>query len=258
MGLAGQHGPLAAASVGRFLTPSPLPGPLLFAEPLRRRMRVRFGELWIADSDDVVLLHEPGRYPVAYFPQHDVCPGVLIADGPVTRHPDLGAVTWLRVETAQHEVENAAWRYDSLPSHAAVLAGRVAFSWQAMTAFYEEDERIVGHATDFYHRVDIRATSRHLLVCDGERVVADTSRPLAVYRIGLRPALVCPPARHGRVGAAAHRWPNLLSLQGHSQLLQRRGADTRRLVLPQCLAGGGPGAQLGVLRSGQDRRVPRR
>ena len=187
MGLAGQHGPLAAASVGRFLTPSPLPGPLLFAEPLRRRMRVRLGELWIADSDDVVLLHEPGRYPVAYFPQHDVCAGVLIADGPVTRHPDLGAVTWLRIETAQHEVDNAAWRYDSLPSHAAVLAGRVAFSWQAMTAFYEEDERIVGHATDFYHRVDIRATSRHLLVCDGERVVADTRRPLAVYESGYAP-----------------------------------------------------------------------
>jgi hypothetical protein len=63
MGLAGQHGPLAAASAGRFLTPSPLPGPLLFAEPLRRRMRVRLDELWIADIEDVVLLHEPGRYP---------------------------------------------------------------------------------------------------------------------------------------------------------------------------------------------------
>ena len=87
MGLAAQQGPLAAASVGRFLTPSPLPGPLLFAEPLRRRMRVRLGELW-----------------------QTVCNGVLMADGPVTRHPVLGAVTWLRVETAQHEVERAAWR----------------------------------------------------------------------------------------------------------------------------------------------------
>ena len=75
MGLAWQHGPLAAGSVGRFLTPRPLPEPLLFAEPLRRRMRVRLGEMWIADSEDVVLLHEPGRYPVAYFPQHDVVPG---------------------------------------------------------------------------------------------------------------------------------------------------------------------------------------
>ena len=25
------------------------------------------GDQWVADSEDVVLLHEPGRYPVAYF-----------------------------------------------------------------------------------------------------------------------------------------------------------------------------------------------
>ena len=53
MGLAWQQGPLSTRSVGRFLTPEPLPGRLLFAEPLRRRMRVRFGGEWIADSEDV-------------------------------------------------------------------------------------------------------------------------------------------------------------------------------------------------------------
>ena len=63
MGLAWQQGPLATGSVGHFLTPQPLPERLLFAEPLRRRMRVRLGDQWIADSEDVVLLHEPGRYP---------------------------------------------------------------------------------------------------------------------------------------------------------------------------------------------------
>jgi uncharacterized protein (DUF427 family) len=30
-------------------------------------MRVKLGGEWIADSENVVLLHEPGRYPVAYF-----------------------------------------------------------------------------------------------------------------------------------------------------------------------------------------------
>ena len=64
MGLAWQQGPLATGSVGHFLTDEPLPPRLLFAEPLRRRMRVRFADRWIADSDDVILLHEPGRYPV--------------------------------------------------------------------------------------------------------------------------------------------------------------------------------------------------
>jgi hypothetical protein len=41
-----------------------------------------------------------------------------------------------------------------------------------MDAFYEEDERIVGHAADAYHRNDIRSTSRHLVVPVGERVCA--------------------------------------------------------------------------------------
>ena len=52
---------LALGAIGRFLVPDPLPARLLFAEPLRRRMRVKFGGVWIADSEDVILLHEPGR-----------------------------------------------------------------------------------------------------------------------------------------------------------------------------------------------------
>ena len=79
MGLSWQQGPLAPGAVGRFLVPGPLPDRMLFAEPLRRRMRVRFGGDWIADSEDVVLLHEPGRYPVAYFPLAAVADGVAPA-----------------------------------------------------------------------------------------------------------------------------------------------------------------------------------
>ena len=74
MGLSWQQGPLGAGPVGRFLTPDPLPPRLLYAEPLRRRMRVRFGGEWIADSEHVLLLHEPARYPVAYFPLAAVRP----------------------------------------------------------------------------------------------------------------------------------------------------------------------------------------
>ena len=77
MGLAWQQGPLASGAIGHFLVPDPLPERLLYAEPLRRRMRVKFGEAWVADSEDVVLLHEPGRYPVAYFPLGDISEDVL-------------------------------------------------------------------------------------------------------------------------------------------------------------------------------------
>ena len=94
MGLSWQQGPLAPGAVGRFLVPGPLPDRMLFAEPLRRRMRVRFGGAWIADSEDVMLLHEPGRYPVAYFPLAAVADGVLEPAGHITRHADLGPTAW--------------------------------------------------------------------------------------------------------------------------------------------------------------------
>ena len=61
-----------------------------------------------------------------------------------------------------------------------------------MDGFYEEDDRIVGHAADPYHRVDIRNTSRHLVVRDGDRVVADTHRPVVLYESGFAPRWYVP------------------------------------------------------------------
>jgi len=63
-----------------------------------------------------------------------------------------------------------------------------------MDAFYEEDQRIVGHAADLYHRIDIRPTSRRLVVRDGDRVVADTTCSLALYESGFAPRWYVPRA----------------------------------------------------------------
>lgn len=194
MGLAWQQGPLNTGSVGHFLTPQPMPERLLFAEPLRRRMRVRFADDWIADSQDVVLLHEPGRYPVAYFPRGDIRADVLVAEDRTTNHRELGEVHWFSVRVADREANHAAWYYPALPDYAGLLEARVAFAWRAMDAFFEEDDRIVGHASDFYHRIDIRNTSRHLVVRDRDRVVADTRAPLALYESGFAPRWYVPRA----------------------------------------------------------------
>jgi uncharacterized protein (DUF427 family) len=70
----------------------------------------------------------------------------------------------------------------------------VAFAWRAMDAFYEEDERIVGHAADAYHRIDIRQTSRRLVVRSGGQVIADSTRPLALYESGFAPRWYVPRA----------------------------------------------------------------
>jgi uncharacterized protein (DUF427 family) len=194
MGLSWQQGPLAPGAIGRFLVPDPLPERLLFAEPLRRRMRVSFGGAWIADSEDVVLLHEPGRYPVAYFPLGAVAPDALQASDYTTRHRDLGPTSWYTVRGGAQGKPRAAWEHTGLPGYARELKGRVAFAWRAMDAFYEEDERIAGHAADSYHRIDIRQASRRLVVRHEDRVIADSSRPLVLYESGFAPRWYVPRA----------------------------------------------------------------
>jgi uncharacterized protein (DUF427 family) len=194
VGLSWQQGPLAPGAIGRFLVPEPPPKRLLYVEPLRRRMRVRFGGAWIADSERVLLLFEPGHYPVAYFPESDVSPDTLEPGGHTTRHPDLGPMSWYTVRSGQQAAARGAWQLADLPAYASELKARVAFAWPAMDGFYEEDERIVGHAADSYHRIDIRQTSRHLVVRDRERIVADTRRPLVLYESGFAPRWYVPRA----------------------------------------------------------------
>jgi uncharacterized protein (DUF427 family) len=137
-------------------------------------------------------VHEPGRYPVAYFPRGDVEASVLIAEDRITEHHDLGETRWFTVKVPEREIKHSAWQHTALPHYAEVLDGRVAFAWRSMDAFYEEDERVVGHAADAYHRIDIRSTSRHLVVRDGEQVIADTQQPLALYESGFAPRWYVP------------------------------------------------------------------
>jgi uncharacterized protein (DUF427 family) len=187
MGLSWQQGPLSPGAIGRFLVPEPLPQRLLYVEPLRRHIRVRFSGAWVADSEDVLLLFEPGRYPVAYFPETDVSLETLERNERTTRHPDLGLTSWFTVRAGEQRAPRGAWQHIDLPAYASELRVRIAFAWPTMDAFYEEDERIMGHAADSYHRIDIRQASRDLVVRHQDRVVADTKRPIVLYESGFAP-----------------------------------------------------------------------
>lgn len=121
MGLSWQQGPLSLGAIGRFLVSDPLPKRLLYVEPLRRRMRVLFGGTWVADSEDVILLFEPGRYPVAYFPETDVSPGALQRTDYTTRHHELGSLSWYTVQAGEKSAPRAAWQHVDLPAYANEL-----------------------------------------------------------------------------------------------------------------------------------------
>src|SRR5499433_4474719 len=194
MGLSWQQGPLSPGAIGRFLVPESVPKRLLYAEPLRRRMRVHFGGTWIADSENVLLLFEPGRYPVAYFPKIDISPDALKTTDHTTLHPDLGLTSWYVVRAGEQNAARGAWQHIDLPDYASELQARVAFAWTAKDAFYEEDERILGHAADSYHRIDIRQTSRSLVIRHSDRIIANTKQPLVLYESGFAPRWYVPRA----------------------------------------------------------------
>ena len=187
MGLSWQQGPLGRNPNGRFLTPD-MPEHVLYAEPLRRRMRAELGGHTVVDSEDAVLLFEPGRYPVAYFPIEDFAPGALQLTDRRTTHAELGETAWFEVGGKPR----AAWQHVARPEHAAILKDRVALAWRAIDAFYEEDDRILGHAADPYHRIDVRHTSRHLVVRSGGKVIAETHDPLVLYESGFAPRWYVP------------------------------------------------------------------
>jgi Domain of unknown function (DUF427) len=113
MGLSWQQGPLGRDPIGTFLTATPMPERVLYLEPLRRRMSVELGGSIIARSDDGVILFEPGRYPVAYFPIGDIEPNVLQPSDHETAHPDLGKTRWFNVVGGDGETT----RRRPLPPH---------------------------------------------------------------------------------------------------------------------------------------------
>jgi uncharacterized protein (DUF427 family) len=193
MGLSWQQGPLGRDPNGTFLSAIPMPERVLYMEPLRRRMSVELGGSIIARSDEAVILFEPARYPVAYFPIGDIDQGVLQPSDHETTHSDLGKTKWFSVVGGGGEsTRRGAWEHVDPPAQAAALRDTVAFAWRAMDAFYEEDERILGHAADPYHRIDIRRTSRHLVVRQDDQVVADTHAPLVLYESGFAPRWYVP------------------------------------------------------------------
>jgi uncharacterized protein (DUF427 family) len=54
--------------------------------------------------------------------------------------------------------------------------------------------RILGHAADPYHRIDIRRSSCHLVVRNDDQVLADTHAPLVLYESGFAPPWYIPRA----------------------------------------------------------------
>ncbi len=187
------HGPFSGQPDGEGNYTLTAPEHIVYFEPSPRRVRAVLGGETVADSLHPSLLHETGLLPVYYFPRSDVRMDLLEVTDHATRCPFKGRATYWTVRAGGREAADAAWAYpEPLPEAPPALASHLAFYWDRMDAWYEEDEQVFVHPRDPYHRVDLVASDRHVRVVVGDRAVAESDHPVVVFETGLPPRYYLP------------------------------------------------------------------
>jgi uncharacterized protein (DUF427 family) len=166
-------------------------------EPTEKRVRALLGDEAVVDSRRAVLVWEPKRIVASYaVPVEDVraelvpAPAVpaqdgepeAMMDGPPVLHPGIPfAVHSTAGEAlALGGAEGAAFR----PADPD-LADHVILDFGAFDAWLEEDEPIVSHPRDPFHRIEILHSSREVRIeRDGELLAAST-RPYLLFETNL-------------------------------------------------------------------------
>ncbi|PPK71009.1 uncharacterized protein (DUF427 family) [Actinokineospora auranticolor] len=130
-----------------------------------KHVRATLGGAYVVDSAEVRLVWVDRPYPAYWFPDADVRADLLPA-GAVRTSPGL--------------------------------PGLVGVDWGAVDQWYEEDEPVYVHARDPCTRVDVLASSRHVVVeLDGVRL-AESGQPRVLFETGLPPRFYLP-ARDARL-----------------------------------------------------------
>ena len=157
-----------------------------------KRIRAMLGEHVVVDSTRALLVWEPRRVVPSYaVPFEDVHATLVSAgwrepQGPPLIHPGIPftvhstAGESLSLSAGARTCEEAAFQ----PADPD-LAGYLVLDFDAMDRWYEEDEEVFAHPREPYHRVETRASSRHVRIHHDGRLLADTKRAVLVFETRL-------------------------------------------------------------------------
>jgi uncharacterized protein (DUF427 family) len=129
------------------------PERVVYVEPWPRRVRALTGDRVVVDSERTVLVHESGRLPRYAFPAEDV---------------------FVEAE-AEPEVD-----------------GYVQVAWSLADRWLEEDEEIIVHPHDPFHRIEVLPSSREIRIRIGGELFAESTRPRILFETSLPPRYYLP------------------------------------------------------------------
>jgi uncharacterized protein (DUF427 family) len=159
------------------------------AEPGQKRVRAYVGGHLVADTTKPLLVWESPYYPAYYVPTEDVR-AELVPTGNVQRSPSRGEATLYTVRLPDRELVDAARIHHDSPIEE--IRDHVRLDWGAIDTWFEEDDEVFVHPRNPYTRVDILASSRHVVVKAGETVLAESDRPFVLFETHLPPRYYLP------------------------------------------------------------------
>jgi uncharacterized protein (DUF427 family) len=148
-------------------------------ERVPRRVRAFLGGRAVLDTTSALYVWESPKYPQFHIPVSDIDPGALVDEGHDDQRP-LGPARRHGLRVGDVTRPSAAWVHG-----AGELAGTVRLEWDALDAWYEEDEQVFVHPRNPYTRVDALRSSRHVRIELDGVVLAESSATVMVFETGL-------------------------------------------------------------------------
>lgn len=186
MGLTSGSGPFGDRPASSFnFTPDPPTGSVLFFEPVPYRLRGFFAGESVFDTLGAKLLYETAHLPVYYVPEQNLRHDLLDSSDRRTRCPHKGEASYRSLRVGDRFEPEAVWTYREPIAPAAFLAGYAAFYWAKLDRWFVEDEQVLGHPRDPYHRIDTFRMSRPVRVSVDDETVAESTRTVALFESGL-------------------------------------------------------------------------
>jgi len=161
-------------------------------DPTGKRVRGMLGGQPAVDSRRALLVWEPRRIVPAYaVPQDDIAAELVPADpGPASDKPVLHPGIPFAAHSTAGQPYSVRLGDRTLAGAAfapadADLAGYVILDAGAFDEWLEEDEPVRSHPRDPYHRVDTRASGRHVRIERDGVLLAESTRPVLLFETNL-------------------------------------------------------------------------
>lgn len=151
-------------------------------EPVPRRIRAQLAGRTVLDTTRAIYLWEWPFYPQYLVPVEDVDKDALVDEG-TTHKLSRGTATSIGLRIGETQRQRAGRRYDE--SRIEGLVGKVRFDWDALDAWFEEDEQVFVHPRNPYVRVDALRSSRRVRIEKDDVLLAESDATVMVFETGL-------------------------------------------------------------------------